>query len=55
MNGYDEAAHHVQMLDAEKEVDRVIEEAQKHAISAEDAALLRWASGIRQDNQRRAA
>jgi len=46
MNGQDQAAHHADMLEAEHEVERVIEKAQHETITPDDAALLRWASGI---------
>lgn len=42
----DQAAHHALMLEAEREVERVVEKAQHQPITPDEATLLRWASGI---------
>lgn len=39
-------AHHALMLEAERDAERVIEKATHEPITPDEAALLRWASGI---------
>lgn len=43
---HDQAAFHAEMLAYEHETERVIEKATHQPITDDEAALLRWASGI---------